>query len=140
MMLKFTKILENQEFQKYFQIDTNVILTIESTSEGEAGYIGDFILGSIKEQTEFTILNIKEISHSQYKSLHLENVQFVYKRPKENEENLTDEEIILKTWDAEFGDQTPTSIKKMEFYHNMRNAGFSEDLIFKVLKDKIKNI
>ena len=116
MMLKFTKILENQEFQKYFQIDTNVILTIESTSEGD---IGDFILGSIKEQTEFTILNIKEISHSQYKSLHLENVQFVYKRPKENEENLTDEEIILKTWDAEFGDQTPTSIKKMEFYHKV---------------------
>jgi len=138
-MRKFTKILENQEFQKYFQIDANVILTVESTSEGEAGYIGDFILGSIKEQTEFTILNIKEISPSQYKSLHLENVQFVYKRPEENEESLA-EQIILKTWDAEFGDQIPTSIKKLEFYHNMRNAGFSEDLIFKVLKDKIKNI
>ena len=52
-MKKFSKITENKDNQKYFQITAEVTLIVKSETEGEAGYLADSILGSIKEQSDF---------------------------------------------------------------------------------------
>ena len=57
-MKKFSKILENINNQKYFEILATINLIVEASSEGEAGYLGDSILGGIEEQSDFTIQNI----------------------------------------------------------------------------------
>jgi hypothetical protein len=59
-MKKFTKVVENQNNEKYFEISCELKLIVKATNEGEAGYIGDSILGAIEEQSEYTILNIDE--------------------------------------------------------------------------------
>ena len=59
-MKKFTKIIEKLENIGYYKVDAQVQLILQSENEGEAGYIGDSILGSIKEQTDYTISNIEE--------------------------------------------------------------------------------
>jgi len=59
-MKKFTKVLENQSNEKYYEISVELKLLVKAENEGEAGYIGDSILGSIKEQTDYTISNIEE--------------------------------------------------------------------------------
>lgn len=50
--------------------------------------------------------------------------------------DFTVDEPIEKSWEAEFGDRTPTTGEKMEWYHQMRKAGFDGEQIFKVLKNK----
>jgi len=66
-MKKFSKILENITQQKYFEILATINLIVEVSSEGEAGYLADSILGSIDEQTDFTVQNISEISEDEFK-------------------------------------------------------------------------
>lgn len=46
------------------------------------------------------------------------------------------EENISLTWDAEFGSSTPTSAQVMEFYHQLREAGFDGDMIYSIIKYK----
>jgi 4a-hydroxytetrahydrobiopterin dehydratase len=65
-MKKFSRILENINNQKYFEILATINLIVEASSEGEAGYLGDSILGGIEEQSDFTIQNIAEISKEDY--------------------------------------------------------------------------
>ncbi len=59
-MRKFTKILENQNNEKFYEVSVELKLLIKAENEGEAGYISDSILGSIEEQSDYTILNIEE--------------------------------------------------------------------------------
>ena len=66
-MKKFTKILENIIDKKYFEITAKVKLLVKADNEGEAGYIGDSILGGIEEQSDFIIQNISEISEEELK-------------------------------------------------------------------------
>lgn len=66
-MKKFTKILENINEQKYFEITAEVKLVVKAENEGEAGYLGDSILGGIEEQSDFIIENISEISEEDFK-------------------------------------------------------------------------
>lgn len=61
-MNKFTKILEQFESEKYFKVNAQIELTIKASNEGEASYIADSSLASIKNQTEYTIDNISDIS------------------------------------------------------------------------------
>lgn len=130
-MKKFSKITENKNNQKYFQIISEVTLIVKSETEGEAGYLADSILGSIKEQSDFKVQDILELTDEEYKKT-LESYQVIL--PEEEEPNI---EKIRKTWEAEFGERTPTSSEKMEFYHQMRMAGFDGILIMTALKDKI---
>lgn len=129
-MKKFSKITENKNNQKYFQIISEVTLIVKSETEGEAGYLADSILGSIKEQSDFKVQDILELTDEEYKKT-LESYQISL---PEEEPNI---EKIRKTWEAEFGERTPTSSEKMEFYHQMRMAGFDGILIMTALKDKI---
>jgi len=59
-MKKFTKILENQNNEKFYEISVELKLLVKAENEGEAGYLSDSILGSIEEQSDYTILNIEE--------------------------------------------------------------------------------
>ena len=136
-MKKFTKILENQSSEKYFEVTAEVKLMIKSDNEGEAGYKSDSILGSIEEQVDFTIDNIGEVSREEYQK-YFENVEYYpNKRPFEPDTEYTDEEKVLKTWEAEFGNSNPNTQQKMEFYHRMREVGIDGILIFNILKGKI---
>jgi hypothetical protein len=60
-MKKFTKIIESETTQKSFKIDAFIELTIEAANEGEAAYIADSILSSMKEQSNYSINNTEEI-------------------------------------------------------------------------------
>ena len=73
-MKKFTKILENINGQKYFEITAEVKLLVKADNEGVAGYLGDSILGGIEEQSDFIIENISEISEEEFKK-QFESVQ-----------------------------------------------------------------
>ena len=66
-MKKFSKITENKDNQKYFQITAEVTLIVKSETEGEAGYLADSILGSIKEQSDFKVQDILELTDEEYK-------------------------------------------------------------------------
>lgn len=66
-MRKFSKILESTSTKKYFEVKCNLTLFLEVENEGEAGYLSDSILGSIKEQTDFVIEDIKEIAKEEYR-------------------------------------------------------------------------
>jgi hypothetical protein len=59
-MKKFTKILENQNNEKFYEVSVELKLLIKAENEGEAGYLSDSILGSIEEQSDYAILNIEE--------------------------------------------------------------------------------
>ncbi len=134
-MKKFTKILENQNSEKFYEISAEIKLMIKSENEGEAGYMSDSILGGIKEHIDFTIQDISEVSKEEYQQ-HFENMEY-YPYKNQGVEEYTDEEKILKTWEALFGDSHPTTQQKMEFYHRMRESGIEGMLVFKVLKRKI---
>lgn len=148
-MKKFTKLILENEGQKYFEIQCELKLMVKADNEGEAGYLSDSILGSIEEQIDFTINNIGEVSKEDYKKF-FENSSEAeeestpvylhmgkYAPELYSEKEYTDEEKILKTWEALFGDSHPTTQQKMEFYHRMREAGIDGMLVFKVLKGKI---
>ncbi len=149
-MKKFTKLVLENENQRYYEVSCELKLLIKSDSEGEAGYMSDSILGSIEEQVDFKIENISEITKDEYQQ-YFENVSEEseedvnamnlymgkYALHSETEYTDTDEEKILKTWEALFGNRTPNPSEKMEFYHRMRAAGIDGTLVFKVLKGKI---
>jgi hypothetical protein len=59
-MKKFTKVLENKSNEKNYEISVELKLLVKAENEGEAGYISDSILGAIKEQSDYTIINIEE--------------------------------------------------------------------------------
>jgi 4a-hydroxytetrahydrobiopterin dehydratase len=68
-MKTFTKVLEKVENDKFFKIDAEIQLILKTDSEGEAGYLSDYILSNIEEQTYFSISNIEEIQKLEYERL-----------------------------------------------------------------------
>jgi len=70
-MKRFTKIVENVESEKYYKIQSEVELVLKAGNEGEAGYLADSELGSIKSQSEFRISNIVEITKDEYNKIML---------------------------------------------------------------------
>jgi hypothetical protein len=128
-MKKFTKILEEVENLKSYKIKAEIELIIEADTEGEAGYLGDSILGGIEEQFSYSILNIEETEDKINESnLDLDSI-------KSNGKTL--EEQIEMAWEQEFSEKNPTETEKMEWYHKMRLAGYDGILIFDTLKNKI---
>ena len=131
----FSKLVESVESEKYFKVSAQIELIFKSENEGEAGYLADSELGSLESQIDFRISDISEVSQDEYKKLTLTESYgiFVGDLPKE----MTPEQKILATWESEFGNRTPTTTEKMEFYHQMREAGFDGMVILDTLKDKI---
>jgi hypothetical protein len=60
-MKKFTKVLENLETEKLYKAVVSIELNVSATSEGEAGYLVDNIIGGIEEQVDYTIEIISEL-------------------------------------------------------------------------------
>jgi hypothetical protein len=60
-MKKFSKILENSSKGKY-KIWANIELEIEATDEGEAAYIADSILSSVKDSQDWSISKLEKIN------------------------------------------------------------------------------
>jgi hypothetical protein len=128
-MKKFTKILEEVENNKFYKIYAEVELIVEAETEGEAGYLGDSILGGIEEEFTYSIINIEETEDRINESnINLDSI-------KSN--GKTTEEQIELSWEQEFGDKEPSKTEKMEWYHKMRLAGYDGILIFNTLKNKI---
>ena len=120
-MKKFSKLLESIQLKNY-KIETNLELIVEAENEGEAGYIADFILGGLKEQFSYNLINIEETQESIK-----ENVK---------ESGLTPEEEIEISWEKEFNGKEPTQTEKVEWYHQMRTKGYDGILIFDVIGDR----
>ena len=53
------------------------------------------------------------------------------------EESQFGAEEILAKWEEAFGDKTPTTQEKYDFYHDLREEGFDGMLIFDTLGDKM---
>lgn len=53
------------------------------------------------------------------------------------EESQFGSEEILAKWEEAFGDKTPTTQEKYDFYHDLRQEGFDGILIFDTLGDKM---
>ena len=120
-MKKFSKLLESVQLKNY-KIEANLTLIVEGENEGEAGYLGDSILGGIEEQFSYNLINIEETQESIK-----ENVQG---------SGLTPEEEIEISWEKEFNDKEPTQTEKAEWYHQMRTKGYDGILIFNVIGDR----
>jgi hypothetical protein len=128
-MKKFSRLLEEAQNNKFYKIDAEIQLLICASSEGEAGYLGDSILGGIDEQFTYSILNIEETEDRINESkINLDSI---------NSNGKTTEEQIELAWEQEFRDKEPTRTEKMEWYHQMRNAGYDGIMIFNTLKNKI---
>jgi len=72
-MKKFSKILESNTLKKsgaisHYKVECTLTLYLEADNDGEAGYLSDSILGSIKEQTDFSIMSIEDVSEEEYKN------------------------------------------------------------------------
>lgn len=132
-MKKFTKLLEDVENTKFYKIDAEIQLLISASSEGEAGYLGDYILGGIEEQFTYNILNIEETDDriNESKNNPVINLDSIKSNGK------TTEEQIELAWKQEFEDKNPSRNEKMEWYHQMRSAGYDGIMIFDILKNKI---
>jgi len=143
-MNKFSLLVENKESKKYFKIKSEINLAIESSNEGEALYASDLTLSSIDSQFGFTAKKVEEISKEEYDELLVENcavISSAFSCGNDEEEDdwdkLSDEDKALKYWDTLFGDKSPTSAQKLEFYHNMRSAGIKEEVLSNLLRDKL---
>ena len=53
------------------------------------------------------------------------------------EESQFGAEEILAKWEEAFGEKTPTTQEKYDFYHDLRQEGFDGMLIFDTLGDKM---
>lgn len=127
-MKKFSKVLEEVSNLKYYKIKAEIELIVEAESEGEAGYLGDSILGGIEEQSIYTVLNIEETEDRLNETLDLKDIKSSGK---------SEEEQIKMAWEKEFSDTEPTETETMEWYHQMRSAGYDGVSLFKILKNKI---
>lgn len=127
-MKSFSKLVESQETEKNYQVDAEITLNIKAKNQGEASYLADSQLASVKSQSTYTIKKVEEISVMQESiDIDLDSIP----------QDLTPEDKILTAWSNTFGDRVPTETEKMEFYHQLRKSGFDGIVIMNTLKTKI---
>jgi len=140
-MNKFSILVENVESQQYFKIKSEIDLIVEASSEGEASYIADSTLASVKGQSGYNISSVEQTNKEEFFELMENNVlRDPFGRPvfvSQDSQEETEEEKVLNYWEALFGDKMPTATEKLEFYHTMRTAGHDGILIHKVMNDKL---
>lgn len=134
-MKKFSKVLEEIQNERFFKVDAQIQLIVPAENEGEAGYLSDSILSSIEYSSNYQLMNIDETDEKLDENMELYPGKYNMV-PAQGPTDLTNDEVIEKSFEAEFGDRTPTTQEKMEWYHNMRKEGFDGIQIFKVLKNR----
>ena len=127
-MKSFSKLLESQESEKNYQIDAEITLNVMAKNQGEASYLADSYLASVKSQSTYTIKKVEEISVMEESvDIDLSSIP----------QDFTPEDKIITAWANTFGDKQPTGSEKMEFYHQLRKVGFDGMIIMNTLKTKI---
>lgn len=145
-MNKFTHILEKNASKKYYRVKAEIDLSINADNEGEASYIADSSLASIDNQSGYNIRSIEEISEEDFRKVNENNElscdpfgrPFINNPDDENDvwENWDDEKKMKIYWKTLFGDASPNSIEKMEFYHKMRQNNIDKNIIYKFIITK----
>ena len=129
-MKLFSKLVESNQSDSLYKIQADIQLNLKAKNQGEASYLADSILAAVKNQSEYTINSVEEMSEMEIQeslNLDLDNIPA----------DLTPEDKIMTAWNNTFADKTPNETEKMEFYHQLRSAGFDGIVIFDVLKGKI---
>ena len=73
-MNKFSILVENVESQQYFKIKSEIDLIVEASSEGEASYIADSTLASVKGQSGYNISSVEQTNKEEFFELMENNV------------------------------------------------------------------
>lgn len=129
-MKLFSKLVESNQTDSFYKIQAEIQLNLKAKNQGEASYLADSILAAVKNQSEYTIKSVDQLSEMEIQesvNLDLNNIP----------SDLTPEDKIITAWNNSFADKTPSETEKMEFYHQLRNAGFDGIVIFDTLKGKI---
>jgi hypothetical protein len=129
-MKLFSKLVESNKFDSLYKIRADIELNLKAKNQGEASYLADSILAAVKNQSGYTINSVEKMSEMKIQEsldLDLDNLP----------NDLTPEDKIKTAWNNTFADKTPNKTEKMEFYHQLRNAGFDGMVIFNALKGKI---
>lgn len=129
-MKLFSKLVESNQNDSFYKIQAEIQLNLKAKNQGEASYLADSILAAVKNQSEYTIKSVDQLSEMEIQeslNLDLDNIP----------SDLTPEDKIITAWNNIFLDRTPSETEKMEFYHQLRSVGFDGIVIFDALKGKI---
>ena len=129
-MKLFSKLVESNQSDKHYKVKADIELMLKAQNQGEASYLADSILASTKDQSTYTIKSVEEVSAMDIK----ESIDIDFSNIPQD---FTPEDKILTAWSNTFEDRQPTETEKMEFYHQLRKAGFDGIIIFNTLQGKI---
>lgn len=129
-MKLFSQIVESDSVDKNYKIVADIEIDIKAKNQGEASYLADSILSSVKNQSEYVIKSVNVVSDMALES-------FIDVDFNNIPGDLAPEDKIETAWKNAFGDRVPTGTEKMEFYHQLRELGFDGIVIFNSLKGKI---
>lgn len=141
-MKKFSSITENNNLGKYYKVKAEVDIVLQANNEGEAAYIVDSTLSSIKNQSSYDIKNIEETTKEEENELSESVLRDPFGRPftqiEDDDvwEKWDDQKKMEKYWEASFGERSPNSLEKMEFYHVMRKNNIDKKLIYRFITKK----
>lgn len=141
-MKKFSSITESNNLGKYYKVKAEVNIVLQANNEGEAAYIVDSTLSSIKNQSSYDIKNIEETTKEEENELSESVLRDPFGRPfisTEDDdvwEKWDDQKKMKHYWEAMFGERHPNSLEKMEFYHVMRKNNIDKELIYKFITKK----
>ena len=124
-MRSFSKLVNNLESKKFYKVQTKLDLVLRANDIKEASLLAEESTQSFNEKSDFQILKVQEVTKNEYNEL-LVNVKI----------SLTGDRI-LNSWNKFFGDNNPSILEKMEFYHLMRIRGFESSTIQSALEGKI---
>jgi len=128
-MEKFTKVVKTNGLRKPFKIKAEIELLILSESSTQAKSMADYDLGSLDFLNNIKISDINEITKEEYHNQKL--TESTISKRKNVGSGVKDMFI------SQFGEKVPTIPQIMEFYHSMRQSGFSKEEIMNELKEKI---
>jgi hypothetical protein len=90
-MKKFSKILENQKSERYYKVSAQIELLVIAANEGEASYLGDSILSSVTNKSEYIINNLEEITEEEFKTTEVTWGEVYAKWARNKRKNTNDE-------------------------------------------------
>jgi hypothetical protein len=124
-MRSFSKLVNNLESKKFYKVQTKLDLVLRANDIKEASFLAEESTQSFNEKSDFQILKVQEVTKNEYNELLV------------NEKISLTGDRILNSWNKFFGDNNPSILEKMEFYHLMRIRGFESSTIQSALEGKI---
>ena len=119
------KLVNNLESKKFYKVQTKLDLVLRANDIKEASLLAEESTQSFNEKSDFQILKVQEVTKNEYNELLV------------NEKISLTGDRILNSWNKFFGDNNPSILEKMEFYHLMRIRGFESSTIQSALEGKI---